>query len=115
MQTPEFHSNTFDQRTPLRAASCRTGSATADYNVIGVRPSSGAASTGCSDASDSIGGLARVPTLLRPRTGALRRGDPPPSLTQYKLNVLRGRLIGSQVIELSGAFAKGPARSGPVS
>src|SRR2546427_2233254 len=28
-------------------------------------------------------GLARVPTLLRPRTGALRRGDPPPSLTQY--------------------------------
>ena len=32
------------------------GSLTADYNVIGVRPSSGAASTGCSDASDSIGG-----------------------------------------------------------
>ncbi len=31
-----------------------TGSATADYNVIGVRPSSGAASTGGSDASDSI-------------------------------------------------------------
>ena len=28
-------------------------------------------------------GLARVPTLPRPRTGALRRGDPPPSLTQY--------------------------------
>ena len=29
-------------------------------------------------------GLARVPTLLRPRTGALRRGNPPsPSLTQY--------------------------------
>src|SRR5213592_3790844 len=27
-------------------------------------------------------GLARVPTLLRPRTGALRRGDPPPSPTQ---------------------------------
>ena len=29
-------------------------------------------------------GLARVPTLLRPRTGALRRGDLPPSLTQYQ-------------------------------
>ncbi len=28
-------------------------------------------------------GLARVPTLLRPRTGALHRGDPPTSLTQY--------------------------------
>src|SRR6266705_489628 len=106
MQTPEFHSNTFDQRTPLRAASCRTGSATADYNVIGVRPSSGAASTGCSDASDSIGGLARVPTLLRPRTGALRRGDPPPSLTQYTRegNVLRrwghpGTTAGASVSE----------------
>src|SRR6266567_1172384 len=34
----------------------------ADYNVIGVRPSSassGAASTGCSDASDSIGARSR--------------------------------------------------------
>src|SRR6266567_1749944 len=36
-----------------------TGSATADYNVIGVRPSSGAASTGCPDASDSIGARSR--------------------------------------------------------
>src|SRR6266436_4278815 len=35
------------------------GSVTADYNVIGVRPSSGAASTGCSDASDSIGARSR--------------------------------------------------------
>src|SRR5260370_23425855 len=32
---------------------------TADCNVIGVRPSSGAASTGCSDASDSIGARSR--------------------------------------------------------
>src|SRR2546426_408917 len=36
-----------------------TGSVTADYNVIGVRPSSGPASTGCSDASDSIGARSR--------------------------------------------------------
>src|SRR2546426_7653406 len=36
-----------------------TGSVTADYNVIGVRPSSGAASTGCSDASDSTGARSR--------------------------------------------------------
>src|SRR2546426_10016000 len=36
-----------------------TGSVTADYNVIGVRPSSGAASTSCSDASDSIGARSR--------------------------------------------------------
>src|SRR6266571_3374672 len=35
------------------------GSVGADYNVIGVRPSSGAASTGCSDASDSIGARSR--------------------------------------------------------
>ena len=35
------------------------GSVTADYNVIGVRPSSGAASTGCSDASASIGARSR--------------------------------------------------------
>src|SRR5437016_1479168 len=34
-------------------------SVTADYNAVGVRPSSGAASTGCSDASDSIGARSR--------------------------------------------------------
>src|SRR5438046_10043186 len=33
-------------------------------------------------------GLAHFATLLRPRTGALRRGDPPPSLTQYFLQRL---------------------------
>src|SRR6266568_9262838 len=68
---------------PPQSARQPAGAVTADYNVIGVRPSSGAASTGCSDASNSIGGHARVPTLLPPKTGALRRGDPPPSLTQY--------------------------------
>src|SRR5207244_5939870 len=36
-----------------------TFSVTADYNVIGVRTSSGAASTGCCDASDSIGARSR--------------------------------------------------------
>src|SRR5436190_1591851 len=34
-------------------------SVTADYNAVGVRPSSGAASTGCCDASDSIGARSR--------------------------------------------------------
>src|ERR1041385_2507332 len=50
---------------------CRTG--------FGVRPSSGAASAECCGASDFIGSQ-RVPTLLRPRTSALRQGNLPPSL-----------------------------------
>src|SRR6266571_6945870 len=61
------------------------GSVTADYNVIGVRPSSRprAQRAAVVPMRPIPLGLARVPALLRPRTGALRRGDPPPSLTQY--------------------------------
>src|SRR5437667_10710444 len=59
-------------------------SVTADYNAVGVRPSSGAASTGCSDASDSIGARSRSDIAAPEDAGALRRGDPPPSLTQYR-------------------------------
>ena len=49
-----------------------------------MRPSSGAASTGCSDASDSIGARSRSDIAAPEDAGALRRGDPPPSLTQYR-------------------------------
>ena len=47
-------------------------SVTADYNVIGVRPSSGAASTGCSDASDLLGARSRS-DIAAPEDG----GTPP--------------------------------------
>src|ERR1051325_221479 len=56
-----------------------TFSVTAGRTGFGVRPSSGAASTECCGASDFIGSQ-RVPTLLRPRTGALRDRCGPPSL-----------------------------------
>src|SRR5712664_2787496 len=44
-------------------------------------------------------GLARDPTLLRPRTGALRRSDPPPSLTQYKPQTPNSREGSSSKLE----------------
>src|SRR5713226_1998671 len=47
------------QDASVSASRVGNGSVTADYNFIGVRPSSGAASTGCSDASDSIGARSR--------------------------------------------------------
>src|SRR6266446_3231758 len=47
------------QDASVSASRVGNGSVTADYNGIGVRPSSGAASTGCSDASDSIGARSR--------------------------------------------------------
>src|SRR6266851_2923787 len=47
------------QDASVSASRVGNGPVTVDYNVIGVRPSSGAASTGCSDASDSIGARSR--------------------------------------------------------
>src|SRR6266478_10092616 len=58
------------------------GPVMADYNVIGVRPSSGAASTGCSDASDSIGARSRS-EIAAPEDGRTPPRRSPPSLTQY--------------------------------
>src|SRR3989442_1975506 len=55
------------------------GSVKADYNVIGVRPSSGAASTGCSHGSDSIGARSRS-DIAAPEDGRT-----PPSLTHYRI------------------------------
>jgi len=56
------------------------------HQRFGARPSSGAACTGCRGASDFMGQLAFQSRQagLRPRTGALRRGDLPPSLTGHE-------------------------------
>src|SRR5260370_35069270 len=54
----------------------RNGSVTVDYSVIGVRPSSGAASAGCSDASDSIGDRSRS-DIAAPEDGRTPSGRSP--------------------------------------
>ena len=76
------------QDASVSASRVGNGSVTADYNGIGVRPSSGAASTGCSDASDSIGARSRS-DIAAPEDGRTppRRSpavaDPVPGLVAY--------------------------------
>src|SRR5260370_4853516 len=79
----------------------RNGLARKGDNGIGVRPYSGAASTECAETSDFIA-VDRVPTLLRPGTGALRRGDRPPSQTHYSLAVAAMREMRRAFNSLAG-------------
>src|SRR6266478_4055636 len=87
--------------TPVEFKVWRNGSARTGYNGIGVRPSSGAASTERAETSNSIA-VDRVPTLLRPGTGALRRGDRPPSQTHYSLAVAAIREMRRSFNSLAG-------------